>query len=88
MTPKSAAEIIDAYGGSTVFAKAVGWSAGAVRLWKHRNLIPRDAWPEVIKAFPDITLDLLMEIEPDSAPRTYRLPAQVRRAPRPARAGP
>lgn len=86
---RSAAQIINENGGPTVFAEKVGRSAGAVRVWKHRDQFPREAWPEIIKAFPrTITLDLLMEIEPDSTPRTYSLPAQIRRAPRPQRARP
>jgi hypothetical protein len=60
------AEIIDEKGGPAVFAEKVGKSAGAVRLWKHRNQFPRDAWPEIITAFPDISMERLMELEAQS----------------------
>ena len=58
-----AAEIIDENGGAAAFALRVGRSAGAVRLWKHRNLIPRDAWPEIIQAFPEVTMERLLGSE-------------------------
>lgn len=36
---------------------------GAVRMWKQRNTLPRTNWPEIIAAFPDLTLDELRGIE-------------------------
>lgn len=71
----SASDIIDAQGGPTVFAEKVNRTAGAVRVWKHRNYFPRDAWPEIIGAFPDMTLERLMQIEAAS-PRPERAVAQ------------
>lgn len=62
----SAAQIIDENGGPAAFAERVGRKAGAVRLWKHRNKLPRDAWPEIMQAFPELTLDRLIEVEADS----------------------
>jgi hypothetical protein len=59
----TAAQIIDDKGGPTAVAAKVGRSPGAVRVWKHRDAFPREAWPEIIEAFPDITLDRLREIE-------------------------
>lgn len=59
----SAASLISANGGPTAFAAKVNRRAGAVRAWKHRNCFPREAWPEIIRAFPDITLDVLMQLE-------------------------
>lgn len=59
-TPSST---IDEKGGPAVFAAAVGKRPGAVRAWKHRNQFPRDAWPEIMRAFPDISLDRLMAME-------------------------
>lgn len=61
--PSSAAEIIKSKGGPAAVAARVGYRPGAVRAWKHRNCFPREAWPEILRAFPDITLDKLMEIE-------------------------
>lgn len=60
---KSPAEIIEQKGGAAVFAKAVGKQPTAVRLWKFRGQFPRAAWPEISRAFPDLTQDVLLEIE-------------------------
>jgi hypothetical protein len=59
----SAAKIIEAKGGPAAFATKVSRRPGAVRAWKHRNYFPREAWPEIIGAFPDLALEKLMEIE-------------------------
>ena len=59
----SAAQVIDAKGGPAAFAAKVNRRPGAVRAWKHRNYFPREAWPEIINAFPDLGLDSLIEIE-------------------------
>lgn len=58
-----ASEIIAAKGGPTAFAGKVNRSSGAVRVWKHRNYFPREAWPEIMRAFPEITLSKLMQLE-------------------------
>lgn len=67
----TAADIITAKGGPAAFAEAIGATPGAVRLMKHRNKLPRSVWPEISKAFPDLTLDRLLEVErarlPDEA---------------------
>jgi hypothetical protein len=63
MSSKSVSEIIAAKGGPAAFAAKVKRRPGAVRAWKHRNYFPRDAWPEIIKAFPDLSLDRLIKIE-------------------------
>lgn len=60
---RTVSELIDAKGGPTVFAAQVNRSPGAVRVWKHRNYFPRDVWPEIIRAFPDIDLDKLIRLE-------------------------
>jgi hypothetical protein len=60
---KSAAEIIDEKGGAAKFAEAVGVPKGRVRLWKHRNYFPRQQWPEINSAFPDLALDVLRAVE-------------------------
>lgn len=64
----SPSEIIDAKGGPALFAEKVNRTAGAVRVWKHRNHFPRDAWPEIIRAFPDIDLEKLISLEARLAP--------------------
>jgi hypothetical protein len=72
---KSAAEIIEAKGGAAAFAAKVNRRPGAVRAWKHRNYFPREAWPEIIQAFPDVPLERLIEIEaarPSPSPELAR----------------
>jgi hypothetical protein len=59
---KSPAEIIEEKG-ANVFAEKTGKTLGAIRVWKHRNHFPRECWPEINRAFPDLTLDCLMTIE-------------------------
>lgn len=59
---KSAAQFIEAKG-VTAVATATGRTVGAVRVWKHRDRIPREAWLEINKAFPEMTLDVLKRIE-------------------------
>ena len=59
----NAAEFIDKKGGPAAVARATGYKPGAVALWRHRNKLPRTAWPEIIDAYPDITLSELKAIE-------------------------
>jgi hypothetical protein len=60
---KDASSFIDAKGGNAVVAQATGYQPGAIGLWRHRNRLPRSAWPEILKAFPDVKLDDLLAIE-------------------------
>jgi len=60
---ESAASIIEQNGGPSAFAEKVGKRPGAVRVWKHRNQFPREVWPEILTAFPDISLEKLMDME-------------------------
>jgi hypothetical protein len=60
---KSPAEIIESKGGAAAVAEAVGKKPGAVRQWKLRNQFPRAAWPEISKAFPELTQERLMKLE-------------------------
>lgn len=55
--------LIDAQGGTQTFAEKVGRTPNNVRVWRHRGVLPRDAWPEVLEAFPDVTLDALKATE-------------------------
>lgn len=72
MRMMTASEFVDARGGPKAVAEATGRNPGAVSLWKNRNKIPRDAWPEVIKAFADVTLDDLLGIEKASEAASER----------------
>lgn len=60
---KDASSFIDAKGGNAAVAHATGYQPGAVGLWRHRNRLPRSAWPEILKAYPDVSLDDLLDIE-------------------------
>lgn len=60
---ETVAQIIIEKGGPLAVATRVGWAAGAVRAWKHRGVIPRDAWPDLMREFPDITLERLIASE-------------------------
>lgn len=71
----TASEFVDARGGPKAVAEATGRKPGAVSLWKNRNKIPRDAWPEVIKGFADVTLDDLLNIERASEVASERMRA-------------
>lgn len=58
-----ASSLIDQRGGPAVVASAINEKPGAVRTWKHRNQIPRRVWPEMLAAFPDLTMDALKAVE-------------------------
>jgi len=55
--------IIKAKGGPARVATLVGKTPGAVRVWKYRDQFPREAWPEIMTAFPEVTLDELLRME-------------------------
>lgn len=54
---KSVSEIITALGGPKKVATAIRHNENAVSVWKHRAVIPRRWWPDLIDAFPE-TIDL------------------------------
>lgn len=60
---RNAAEIIEGLGGATAVAQATGYEPNAVRQWKHRKRLPRKAWPDLIAAFPGVTMDVLLKAE-------------------------
>lgn len=68
MTP---VEFIDARGGPAAMQRAINEKApadkqvksGSISLWRHRNKIPRTAWPEILDAYPDVSLDDLRAVE-------------------------
>lgn len=57
-----ARQFVKDHGGPKAVAEATGRKPGAVSLWKNRNKIPREAWPEVIKGL-GVSLDDLLAIE-------------------------
>lgn len=66
---KTPTDFIEERGGPTAMARATGYRSNAVDLWRHRNKIPRSAWPEIIEAFPDVTISDLKAIEAKSGPK-------------------
>jgi hypothetical protein len=60
-------DFIKAKGGAAVFAAAIGKKSGAVRMMRCRGVLPRSVWPEIISAYPEISLDDLMALEQLSA---------------------
>lgn len=50
-------------GGASNVAKLVGKKPNAVRMWVHRGVVPRSVWPELLDAFPDLTLERLKAVE-------------------------
>lgn len=48
--------------GVAAIADATGRSHAAIRVWKHRKRFPREAWLELNKAFPELTLDVLRKL--------------------------
>ncbi len=56
-------DFIGGLGGNSQVAALTGRKAGAVAVWVYRRKIPRTAWPELIKAFPSLTLEQLLELE-------------------------
>lgn len=59
----TAAQIIDSKGGSIAVAAALGVKPARVRMWKLRQSLPRSVWPELMEAFPDLTMDDLRRAE-------------------------
>lgn len=62
----SASDFIGKKGVQAV-AAATGRSLGAIRVWKHRDRFPREAWLELSEAFPELTLDELKRLEAQRA---------------------
>lgn len=60
------AKFIEARGVAAV-AAATGRTDGAVRVWKHRNRFPREAWLELNAAYPELTLEVLRELDAERA---------------------
>lgn len=68
---QDATDFIDSRGGPAKIAEAfsglqppaIHHNAGAVAVWRHRNKLPRKAWPEILEAYPDVTMAELKAIE-------------------------
>jgi hypothetical protein len=75
-----AAQLIDEKGGPAVFAAAIGKEPGAVRMMKHRGSLPRSVWPEIQRAFPDVTLEVLLKTEEGRDPTGGDRPSNLKRS--------
>lgn len=56
------ADLIATKGISTIASK-LKLRHGTVKQWKTRNKIPRDHWPEISRAFPELTIEKLLKVE-------------------------
>jgi len=50
-------------GGAQAVADRLGMKASSVRMWVHRNRVPRSAWPEILEAYKSVKLKDLRAIE-------------------------
>lgn len=56
-------KLIDDKGGPEGLANAGVMSLGYARVCRSRKRLPRTVWPDIMRAFPDVTLDVLLEVE-------------------------
>jgi hypothetical protein len=56
-------QIIDSCGGATAVAEKMRVKPARVRMWIFRRRIPRSAWPEVIEAYPNLSVEALKAAE-------------------------
>lgn len=49
--------------GQINLAQTLKENAGTVRMWSSRNVLPRDKWPEILKAYPEVGLNDLLAME-------------------------
>lgn len=59
---------IDAKGGRKL-AQKLGLPENTVYSWSHRNLIPRNVWPDIILAYSEVGLNDLLDMERVSGAR-------------------
>lgn len=64
---KPVAILVHDLGGADAVAAKLNARPETVRMWAFRNAVPRRVWPEMIEAFPDITLDRLRATEDRAA---------------------
>lgn len=50
-------------GGPATAAEKLNMRPRTVEMWAYRKRIPRTAWPDLIAAYPDLTLDELRALE-------------------------
>jgi len=47
----------------------LGVEIGAIRVWRHRRMIPRNIWPEIMREFPEVGIRDLTDMEAAARPR-------------------
>jgi hypothetical protein len=55
----NARELIKSLGGTTKVARKLGEKVQTVHMWGKRQCIPRRVWPEMLDAYPQVTMDTL-----------------------------
>jgi hypothetical protein len=50
-------------GGAQKVAERTGHKPSAVRMWVHRNKVPRTVWPDLLAAYDNLTLNDLRAVE-------------------------
>lgn len=64
---KPVAILVHDLGGPDAVAAKLKARPATVRMWIFRNAVPRPVWPDLIDAFPVVTLDRLKSIEAQAA---------------------
>lgn len=60
---KPVLQLVNELGGAKAVAEALKTKERTVHMWAYRKGIPRARWPEMIDAFPGVTLDRLRAVE-------------------------
>lgn len=62
MANQPRAFIDDRLGGTDTVSEKIQRTPSAVRMWVHRRTVPRSIWPELLEAYPDLTIDELKAV--------------------------
>lgn len=61
--PQTHVQIIQDLGGPAALADRLNIKPTRVRMWKQRKRLPRSVWPELIEAYPDLSVETLKAAE-------------------------
>jgi hypothetical protein len=61
--PKPVAQLVGELGGPDALAGKLNVKPATVKMWAFRGAVPRRVWPELLDAYPDMTLDRLKDVE-------------------------
>lgn len=59
---EAVSKFIEAKGGTHVIGAALSLRPVSIRAWRKRG-IPRERWPDLVAAFPDVSFEDLQKIE-------------------------